>query len=78
MDGLPAAIVRHHGRLDEIAEVLAKYGFAAWVQRGSRLVSARVVKGLVDRHVAPEVVAMPPNASTLARRFGVDAPITGL
>jgi ubiquinone biosynthesis protein len=58
MDGLPAAIVRHHGRLDEIAEVLAKYGFAAWVQRGSRLVSARVVKGLVDRHVAPEVVAM--------------------
>jgi hypothetical protein len=58
MDGLPAAMVRHHGRLDEIAEVLAKYGFAAWVQRGSRLVSARVVKGLVHRHVAPEIVAM--------------------
>ena len=58
MDGLPAAMVRHHARLDEIAEVLAKYGFAAWVQRGSRLVSARVMKGLVDRYVAPEIVAM--------------------
>ncbi len=58
MDGLPAAMVRHHARLDEIAEVLAKYGFAAWAQRGSRLVSARVMKGLVDRYVAPEIVAM--------------------
>jgi ubiquinone biosynthesis protein len=58
MDGLPAAMVRHHARLDEIAEVLAKYGFAAWVQRGSRLISARVMKGLVDRYVAPEIVAM--------------------
>ena len=58
MDGLPTAMVRHHARLDEIAEVLAKYGFAAWVQRGSRLVSARVMKGLVDRYVAPEIVAM--------------------
>src|SRR4249920_1324483 len=58
MDGLPAAMVRHHERLDEIAEVLAKYGFAAWVQRGSRLISARVMKGLVDRYVAPEIVAM--------------------
>ena len=58
MPGLPAALVRHHERLDEIAEVLAKYGFAAWVQRGSGLVSARVMKGLVDRYVDPEIVAM--------------------
>ena len=53
MQGLPAAMVRHHERLDEIAEMLAKYGFATWVQRGSRLVSARVMKGLVDRYVDP-------------------------
>ena len=58
MPGLPAALVRHRERLDEIAEVLAKYGFAAWVQRGSGLVSARVMKGLVDRHVDPQIVAM--------------------
>ena len=53
MPGLPAALVRHHERLDEIAEVFAKYGFAAWVQRGSGLVSARVMQGLVDRHADP-------------------------
>ena len=35
MPGLPAALVKHRARLDEIAEVLAKYGFAACVQRGS-------------------------------------------
>src|SRR3974377_1216478 len=58
MPGLPAALVRHRERLDEIGEVLAKYGFAAWVQRGSGLVSARIVKGLVDHYVDPEVVAM--------------------
>ena len=58
MPGLPAALVRHRERLDEIAEVLAKYGFAAWVQRGSGLVSARVMKGLVDHYVDPEIVAM--------------------
>ena len=58
MPALPAALVRHHERLDEIVEVFAKYGFAAWVQRGSGLVSARVMKGLVDRYVDPEIVAL--------------------
>jgi ubiquinone biosynthesis protein len=58
MPGLPAALVRHHERLDEIAEVLTKYGFAAWVQRGSGLVSGRVMEGVVDRFVDPEIVAM--------------------
>jgi ubiquinone biosynthesis protein len=57
MPGLPAALVRHRARLDEIAEVLAKYGFAAWVQRGSGLVGARVMQRLVDR-VDPQIVAM--------------------
>jgi ubiquinone biosynthesis protein len=50
--------MRHRARLDEIAGVLAKYGFAAWVQRGSGLVSARILQGLVDRHVDAEIVAM--------------------
>jgi ubiquinone biosynthesis protein len=58
MPGLPAALVRHHERLDEIGEVLTKYGFAAWVQRGSGLVSARVMEGLIDRFVDPDIVAM--------------------
>ena len=58
MPGLPAALMRHRARLDEIAGVFAKYGFAAWVQRGSGLVSTRVMQGLVDRHVDPEIVSM--------------------
>ena len=58
MPGLPAALMRHRGRLDEIAGVFAKYGFAAWVQRGSGLVSTRVMQGLVDRHVDPQIVSM--------------------
>ena len=38
--------------------MLAKYGFAAWVQRGSGLVSTRVMQGLVDRHVDPQIASM--------------------
>jgi ubiquinone biosynthesis protein len=51
-------LVRHHQRLDEIGEVFTKYGFAAWVQRGGSLVSARVMERLIDRHVDPEIVAL--------------------
>ena len=58
MPGLPAALMRHRVRLDEIAGVFAKYGFAAWVQRGTGLVSTRVMRGLVDRHVDPQIVSM--------------------
>ena len=58
MPGLSAALMRHRARLDEIAGVLAKYGFAASVQRGSGLVSTRVMQGLVDRHVDPQIVSM--------------------
>jgi ubiquinone biosynthesis protein len=58
MPGLPAALMRHRARLDDIAGVFAKYGFAAWVQRGSGLVSTRIMQGLVDRHADPEIVAM--------------------
>jgi ubiquinone biosynthesis protein len=58
MPGLPTALMRHRARLDEIAAVFAKYGFAAWVQRGSGLVSTRVMQGIVNRHVDPQIVAM--------------------
>ncbi|MET1003706.1 MAG: AarF/UbiB family protein [Acidimicrobiia bacterium] len=58
MPGLPAALMRHRARLDEIAGVFAKYGFAAWVQRGSGLVSTRVMQGLIDRHVDPQIASM--------------------
>ena len=58
MPGLPAALMRHRARLDEIAAVFAKYGLATWVQRGSGLVSTHVMQGLVDRHVDPDIVAM--------------------
>ena len=58
MPGLPAALMRHRARLDEIAGVFAKYGFATWVQRGGGLVSTRVMQGLVDRHVDPQIVSM--------------------
>ena len=58
MPGLPAALMRHRARIDEIAGVFAKYGFAAWVQRGSGLVSTRVMQGLVDRHVDPQIASM--------------------
>ena len=33
-------------------------GSAAWVQRGSGLVSTCVMQGLVDRHVDPQIVSM--------------------
>ena len=58
MPGLPTALMRHRARLDEIAGVFATYGFAAWVQRGSGLVSTRIMQGLVDRHVDKNIVAM--------------------
>jgi ubiquinone biosynthesis protein len=58
MPGLPAVLVRHRERLDEIGEVLSRYGFATWVQRGSGLVSSRVIKGLADHYVDAEIVAM--------------------
>jgi hypothetical protein len=38
--------------------VFAKYGFAACVQRGSGLVSTRVMQGVVDRPVDPQIVSM--------------------
>jgi ubiquinone biosynthesis protein len=50
--------MRHRDRLNEVARVLGKYGFAAWVQRGSGLVGAGIAKELVERHVDPEITKM--------------------
>jgi ubiquinone biosynthesis protein len=58
MPGLPLTFVRYRDRLDEVARVLGKYGFAAWVQRGSGLVGSSAVRQLVERRVDPEIVAM--------------------
>jgi ubiquinone biosynthesis protein len=58
MPGLPSALRRHHQRLDEIGEVLGKYGFAAWVEREGDLVGERVLKRLVDHYVDPNILAM--------------------
>jgi ubiquinone biosynthesis protein len=58
MPGLPATFMRHRERLDEVARVLAKYGFAAWVQRGGGLVGTHLAQQLIDRHIDPEIVAM--------------------
>ena len=58
MPGLPATLVRHRERLDEIGEILATYGFAAWVQRGSGLVSGRILQGLADHYVDADTLAM--------------------
>jgi hypothetical protein len=40
MPGLPTTFMRHRDRLNEVAKVLGKLGFAAWVQRGSGLLGA--------------------------------------
>jgi ubiquinone biosynthesis protein len=58
MPGLPSALRRHHQRLDEIGEVLGKYGFAAWVERESGLVGEHVLKRLVDHYVDPDILGM--------------------
>ena len=60
MPGLPTTFIRHRDRLNEVAKVLAKYGFATWVQRGSGLVGAGPAKQLLDHRVDPEIVKMSP------------------
>jgi hypothetical protein len=41
--------------MNEVADVLARYGFAPWVQRGDGLLDAGVMKRLSDRVVDPEI-----------------------
>src|SRR6478609_4661421 len=58
MAGVPATFVRNRRRLDEIARILVKYGFAAWVQRCGSLVNLPVTQWVVEHHTSPEVLAM--------------------
>ncbi len=44
--------------MNEVADVLARYGFAAWVQRGGGLLEAGLVKRLSDRVVDPEIAEL--------------------
>src|SRR5258705_3049476 len=60
MPGLPTTFMRHRERLNEVGKVLAKYGFAGWVQRGSGLVGAGPAQQLLEHRVDPEVVQMSP------------------
>jgi ubiquinone biosynthesis protein len=47
-------LVKHRARLKEIADVLARNGFAAWAARGSGLPGVAPVERLVGRMVTPE------------------------
>ena len=58
MPGLPTALLRHRERLDEVAKVLGKYGFAAWIQRGGGLLEAGAARRFADRVVDPDVASM--------------------
>ncbi|MGD0881457.1 MAG: AarF/UbiB family protein [Acidimicrobiales bacterium] len=58
MPELASAIVHDPDRLEQIARVLGKYGFAGWVQRGRGLLGARVMTDIVERRTAPEILAM--------------------
>jgi hypothetical protein len=58
MPGLPATFMHHRDRLNEVAKVLVKYGFAAWVARGGGLVETKLAKQLAERHVDPEIAEL--------------------
>ena len=58
MPGLTATFLRHRDRMNEVADVLARYGFAAWVQRGGGLLEAGAMKRLSDRVVDPEIAEL--------------------
>src|SRR5262245_215216 len=66
MSGLPATFMHHRDRLNEVAKVLGKYGFAAWVARGGGLVETKLAKQLADRRVDPELAEV--NAGERLRR----------
>jgi ubiquinone biosynthesis protein len=52
MDQLAAAVSKHHHRINEIANVLGRYGFAEWASRGGPIPGVRVVRQLVDPDIA--------------------------
>jgi ubiquinone biosynthesis protein len=58
MPGLTATFLRHRDSMHEVADVLARYGFAAWVQRGGGLLEDSAVKRVSDRVVDPEIATL--------------------
>jgi hypothetical protein len=58
MPGLTAVFLRHRDRMNEVADVLARYGFAAWVQRGGGLLEAGVMRRLTDRVVDADIAEL--------------------
>lgn len=52
MDELAASLVKHRKRLNEIVEVLGRYGFAQWVSRDSGLAGLRLNRLIADPALA--------------------------
>jgi ubiquinone biosynthesis protein len=76
MPGLTATFLRHRDRLNEVADVLARYGFAAWVQRGGGLIETGVMKRLTDRVVDSEIADL--SAGERLRRALTELGTTGI
>ena len=58
MPGLTATFLHHRDRMNEVADVFARYGFAEWVQRGGGLLEAGVMRRLIDRIVDPDIARL--------------------
>src|SRR6185295_498284 len=58
MPALTTTFVRHRDRLNEVARVLGKYGFAGWVQRGGGLLETTVARQVTDSVVDPQIAPM--------------------
>jgi hypothetical protein len=68
LPGLTATFLRHRDRMNEVAEVLARYGFVAWVERGGGLLDVAVVPRaappgyrLPDGSAGTDVMAISPS-----------------
>ena len=54
MDQLTVALTKHRHRLNEIGNVLSRYGFAAWANRGASIPGVKIAHRLAD----PEITAL--------------------
>ena len=54
MDQLTAAVSKHHRRINEIAHVLVRYGFAEWASWGASIPGVRIARYLAE----PEIAAL--------------------
>ena len=76
MPGLTATFLRHRDRLNEVAEVLTRYGFAAWVHHGGGLIETGVMKRVSDRVVDSEIAQL--SAGERLRRALAELGTTGI